>query len=361
MNSQSHQEWKYTNSSVFSDINFQNLSIEEKQLNDNLIEVTDNQIIFSSNSDNLSMNTSQDIISRIFNKEFKVGLSNYALSQNEYCTDENNSIFISVSKSSLPERVKININNTNKSNISIKIYLYLSKGSKLEILDESIFKGNTSLQIYSLIEDGAQLEFYRFNKFSPLQTNSSFHFLRLKEGSIFKDYNFNNGSKQNRAETIVNLDAKNSHFLGSGTIISKSTHSDNVVEINHNNKSATSDCFFKTVSQGESNVIFDGKIYVGENCSDTLSNQISKGLLMDEKARINLMPKLEINNDDVVCSHGAASGKPDEETIFYLTSRGVSEEEAKKIYIQGFLGEFVEKIENAQMKVKAKQFISLNS
>ena len=361
MNSESKQEWKYTNLSVFSDIKFQNLNIEERQSNDSLIEVNDSQIIFSNNSDNLSINSSQDKIDSIFDNKFKVGLSNYELSQNAYGTDINNSIFISASKSSLPERVRININNTNRSNISIKIHLYLSAGAKLEVLDESTFKGNTSIQIYSLVESGSELEFYRFNKFSPLQINSSFHFLRLKEDSIFKDYNFNNGSKQNRSETIVNLDSKNSHFLGSGTIISKSTHSDNVVEINHNNSSATSDCFFKTVSQGESNVIFDGKIYVGKDCSDTSSNQISKGLLMDEKARINLMPKLEINNDDVICSHGAASGKPDDETLFYLTSRGVSEEEAKKIYIEGFHGEFVEKIENAQMKVKAKQFISLNS
>ena len=82
---------------------------------------------------------------------------------------------------------------------------------------------------------------------------------------------------------------------------------------------------------------------------------------MDEKARINLMPKLEINNDDVICSHGAASGKPDDETLFYLVSRGISENEAKKIYVQGFLSEFIETIESREMKEKAEQYISINS
>ena len=105
-------------------------------------------------------------------------------------------------------------------------------------------------------------------------------------------------------------------------------------------------------------VSFDGNIYVGDGSSNTVSNQVSKGLLIDEKARINLVPKLEINNDDVMCSHGAASGKLDDDTLFYLTSRGISEEEAKRIYTQGFLGEFTEKIDNAQMKVKAKQYIN---
>ena len=82
---------------------------------------------------------------------------------------------------------------------------------------------------------------------------------------------------------------------------------------------------------------------------------------MSEESRVDLIPKLEINNDDVVCSHGAASGKPDENVLFYLTSRGISREEAEKIYIQGFLGEFVNKIDNAQMQAKAKLFISQNS
>ena len=84
-------------------------------------------------------------------------------------------------------------------------------------------------------------------------------------------------------------------------------------------------------------------------------------MIMSEQSRVDLIPKLEINNDDVICSHGAASGKPDENVLFYLTSRGISREEAEKIYIQGFLGEFVNKIDNAQMQAKAKLFISQNS
>ncbi len=79
---------------------------------------------------------------------------------------------------------------------------------------------------------------------------------------------------------------------------------------------------------------------------------------MDEKAKISLTPKLEINNDDVVCAHGAASGKPDESIIFYLKSRGISHELAEKIYVEGFLGEFLDKISNNEMQQKAMKYIS---
>ena len=71
---------------------------------------------------------------------------------------------------------------------------------------------------------------------------------------------------------------------------------------------------------------------------------------MDETAKISLIPKLEINNDDVVCTHGAASGKPDESVIFYLKSRGIPQDKAEKIYVEGFLGEFLDKISNKIIK-----------
>ena len=134
----------------------------------------------------------------------------------------------------------------------------------------------------------------------------------------------------------------------------------NNLEIRHLSKSAVSDCSFKAVTRGSSNVSFKGKVFVDENCSDTQSNQISKGLLIDEESKINLTPILEINNDDVVCSHGAASGKADEEVLFYLASRGISKSEAERIYIQGFLSEFIEKIEDAEMQAKGQNFINEN-
>ena len=58
--------------------------------------------------------------------------------------------------------------------------------------------------------------------------------------------------------------------------------------------------------------------------------------------------------------HGAASGKADEEVLFYLASRGISKSEAERIYIQGFLSEFIEKIEDAEMQAKGQSFINEN-
>jgi Fe-S cluster assembly scaffold protein SufB len=273
--------------------------------------------------------------------------------------DENINLDIEVSDSEITPRITFKVLRDEFVNLDIKIVLL--KQAKLEILDESVYFKGSNIVIYSELKENSSFELYRLNKFNQSTENSYFHKCDLSKDCIFKDFNFTNGSKLMNNETIVSLADEHAKYIGSGVVITNSTNCNNSLKVNHIAPSAVSDCSFKTVSRGNANVTFNGKILVEKNCSNSVSNQISKGLIMNEEARVNLIPKLEINNDDVICSHGAASGKPDENVLFYLTSRGISREEAEKIYIQGFLGEFIDKIDNAQMKAKAKQFISQNS
>ena len=273
--------------------------------------------------------------------------------------DENINLDIKVSDSEITPRITFKVLRDEFINLDIKIVLL--KQAKLEILDESVYFKGSNIVIYSELKENSSFELYRLNKFNQSTENSYFHKCDLSKDCIFKDFNFTNGSKLMNNETIVSLADEHAKYIGSGVVITNSTNCNNSLKVNHIAPSAVSDCSFKTVSRGNANVTFNGKILVEKNCSNSVSNQISKGLIMNEEARVNLIPKLEINNDDVICSHGAASGKPDENVLFYLTSRGISREEAEKIYIQGFLGEFIDKIDNAQMKAKAKQFISQNS
>ena len=273
--------------------------------------------------------------------------------------DENINLDIKVSDSEITPRITFKVLRDEFINLDIKIVLL--KQAKLEILDESVYFKGSNIVIYSELKENSSFELYRLNKFNQSTENSYFHKCDLSKDCIFKDFNFTNGSKLMNNETIVSLADEHAKYIGSGVVITNSTNCNNCLKVNHIAPSSVSDCSFKTVSRGNANVTFNGKILVEKNCSNSVSNQISKGLIMNKEARVNLIPKLEINNDDVICSHGAASGKPDENVLFYLTSRGISREEAEKIYIQGFLGEFIDKIDNAQMKAKAKQFISQNS
>ena len=302
-----------------------------KTLTPSIMELTDNLSI-ETNSKDLS------ISHEIINDELKLKItSNY---------------------SQIPSRIKLI--SSNRSNFKIIADIYLNENATLEIIDENDYIIDTSFILKSFLGSHSVLELYRFNKFQSDTNNSFVHTCNMSNGSMFKDFNFTNGSDFTNNETKINLNEENAKYVGSGVVMSNSSKCENNLEIRHLSKSAVSDCSFKAVTRGSSNVSFKGKVFVDENCSNTQSNQISKGLLIDEESKINLTPILEINNDDVVCSHGAASGKADEEVLFYLASRGISKNEAERIYIQGFLSEFIEKIEDAEMQAKGQNFINEN-
>ena len=75
-------------------------------------------------------------------------------------------------------------------------------------------------------------------------------------------------------------------------------------------------------------------------------------MLLSENAEVNVKPELEIYADDVKCSHGATTGELDEQMLFYLRSRGLNKEEAKKILIEGFVNELFENVANKELKKK---------
>ena len=273
----------------------------------------------------------------------------------------NNVLNIEVTKSENAQRIDLASNSSNNNLIDFEINLIINEGAVLEFVDESSYSNNSNIRLISQLHKNSYFELYKLNNYNNENINKFYHNCSLLENSTFKDYSFSNGSKENFSKTIINLNDVNSRYLGSGVSINSSTNSDTEIEIRHNTNSTSSDCYFKTVAKGSSKVNFDGTIFVDNHCSKTISNQVSKGLLIGKESKINLIPKLEIYNDDVECSHGAASGQPDKNTLFYLTSRGISKEEAEQIYVEGFLSEFFETIDNISMAEKAKNFINLNT
>lgn len=98
-----------------------------------------------------------------------------------------------------------------------------------------------------------------------------------------------------------------------------------------------SDQCFRGVAGGQARVRFDGLIYVAQDAQKTEAYQSCKALLLSEGARVETDPQLEIYADDVVCSHGAAIGFPDADELFYMRSRGIPFEEARRLQIISFL------------------------
>ena len=86
---------------------------------------------------------------------------------------------------------------------------------------------------------------------------------------------------------------------------------------------------------------------------------MSKAILLDETSEFNAKPELEIYADDVKCSHGSTSGSLNEDSIFYLMSRGLNYQQSKELLISGFLLDVVEKITDLEIKNLIKNIIGL--
>lgn len=114
---------------------------------------------------------------------------------------------------------------------------------------------------------------------------------------------------------------------------------------------------YQGVCDQESRASFEGQIYVDKIAQKTDSYQLSKHLLIGDKAKAFTKPNLEVFADDVVASHGATISALNEEELFYLTSRGIAKEQAAILLKQGFLSFFLDRIEEAEIKKSFNRLI----
>ena len=108
-------------------------------------------------------------------------------------------------------------------------------------------------------------------------------------------------------------------------------------DVRHLSGACRSNQLFRGIADGQSHVVFNGLIYVQQDAQKTEAYQSCHTLLLNEGARVETDPQLEIYADDVVCSHGAAIGYLSADELFYMRSRGIPEEEARRLQIMSFL------------------------
>ena len=104
---------------------------------------------------------------------------------------------------------------------------------------------------------------------------------------------------------------------------------------------------------GGAHAVFNGKIMVRPGAQNTDSAQSSRNLLLSEKAHVDTKPQLEIFADDVKCTHGATVGQLDSDEVFYLQSRGVSENVARNLLTYAFGAEIIDRIPVASLQPAA--------
>src|SRR5262245_35123435 len=155
-------------------------------------------------------------------------------------------------------------------------------------------------------------------------------------------------------------------FAGEGTIahicganlLKGRQHADTTLVADHVVADCTSREVFKSVLDGESRGVFQGKIIVRAHAQKTDAKMATHALLLSDTAEADNKPELEIFADDVQCGHGATSGDLDEDLLFYLRARGIPAKEAEALLIQAFVGEAIEGIEHAGLRDALLEYVA---
>lgn len=125
----------------------------------------------------------------------------------------------------------------------------------------------------------------------------------------------------------------------------------------HAAPNAVSDLLFKNALMDKSRTIFSGLILVEEDAQQTDAYQTNRNLLLDATAEANSLPGLEIEANDVKCSHGATTSQLDPEDLFYLRSRGLHERTAKQLMVFGFFEEIIGQLENQDLADNVRKLV----
>jgi len=253
--------------------------------------------------------------------------------------------------------------NTQPKNTNLRIDFKLEENACLRLID--VFKDHSEknfLNIYYNFEldKSSILKNYKIDK--TMNNNVKYSYNNVKQGanSISETFILSCGSKFFKNEINCDLQGQHSSAFVNGIFdLDEENHHEIKSNINHLVENTKSYQLVKSVLEKKSKAVYQGKIFVSSEAQKTDGYQLSNAILLSENSEFNAKPELEIYADDVKCSHGSSSGSLDENSIFYLMSRGLNYKEAKKLLINGFLLDVIEKITDEEIKNLFKNLLGV--
>ena len=218
--------------------------------------------------------------------------------------------------------------------INRRILVILERGAQAKLMvcdhtndDKAMSAATQVVEVYT--EENASFDFYELEESSWNTVRLTNNFVRQAASSsvIVNNITLSNGYTRNNYQ--IDLTGKGAETNLQGlAIVDEQQTIDNFTLINHQTTGCRSAELFKYLLDGEATGVFKGKIVVSPNAQKTEAYQSNRNLLGNSRCRMYSQPQLEINADDVKCSHGMTTGQLDEAALYYMRSRGISKEEA---------------------------------
>ena len=248
-------------------------------------------------------------------------------------------------------------------NINLRLDFELEENSSIRIIDffiDNSDKNFTNILYNFDLKKNSILKNYKIDKFNNDNLKYSFNNVEQEANSVSETFILSSGSNFFKNEVNCNLKGEHSSAFVNGVFsLNENQQHEIRTIINHLVENTKSYQLIKSVLGKSSKAVYQGKIFVNSEAQKTDGYQLSKSILLDETSEFNVKPELEIYADDVKCSHGSASGSLNENSIFYLMSRGLNYQQAKELLINGFLLDVIEKITDSEIKNLIKNMIGL--
>ncbi|MEY4628793.1 MAG: hypothetical protein RLZZ595_1119, partial [Bacteroidota bacterium] len=162
---------------------------------------------------------------------------------------------------------------------------------------------------------------------------------------------------RNNLNMVMEAANSESHMYGL-YLLNGETLADNHTIVDNQQPNCLSNELYKGIMDEKSTGVFNGKIFVRQDAQKTNAYQSNKNILISENASANTKPQLEIFADDVKCSHGCTIGKLDQDAMFYLKTRGISEQTARAMLLHAFAIDILDQIKNEEIRNYADKLIS---
>tara|TARA_B100000508_G_scaffold137355_1_gene131594 strand:+ start:114844 stop:116103 length:1260 start_codon:yes stop_codon:yes gene_type:complete len=361
------EDWKYTRVGRITKKNFVQRETALKSIENLTIDGLDaHELVFVNGYFNEALSSIKEdqsvSIDRIDNisEEYYAGLVEdteenvFSLINKAYQTG---GVFINVKKNTKANRpIHLIHHVTGEETIAnVRHFVQMESGSKAEIVtsysSSSAPNAFSNVVFEGHLESNANLTIQKIQR----EEKNVFHIANelfvQDEGSNFTINTITTGGLLTRNGLNVLVEGENCHTEMNGAYLGvDKQHIDNHTLIDQMYSNCTSSETYKGVMDGKSVGVFNGKVIVRQDAQNIEAYQSNGNVLLSDHASVNSKPELEIYADDVRCSHGSTTGQIDEDAIFYLRSRGISKDNAKKLMVAAFIGDVLDKITNEALR-----------
>ncbi|MDQ6968349.1 MAG: Fe-S cluster assembly protein SufD [Mariprofundaceae bacterium] len=236
-------------------------------------------------------------------------------------------------------------------NNAIRHGLMLGENAQAQVIEHFISVGEenalSNCVTAVILKNGASLEHSRLQQEGKKQAHVARVEVKQFRDSSYTFHGIELGASLSRTDLVVSLSEPGASCELNGLfVLDGRQHVDHHTRIDHQAPHCVSRENYRTVLDGRSHGVFNGKVVVHKGAIKTDSSQSNGNLLLSNHAQIDTKPELEIYNDDVKCAHGATVGQLDDKQLFYLRSRGICEEAAQELLVFAFADEILAAMSN---------------